>query len=512
MENNLFDKKLEFDTVEQVREKIDILRNGEKKKKLLDVNYRITLLKKLRALVLSYEKEFHESNKLDIGQEYFFSYYSSYLVVVNDLNELIDNVKDWAKPRSAETPALLAPASSYIIPEPFGVCLVMGSWNVQYLTLLMPVAQALAAGNCVLAKPSEMSEATAILCQKMFDELDPDCVQTIQGGADVCIEVLKHKHDIILFTGSPEKGKLVAMAAAQHLTPCILELGGQNPVIVDESANLDNAAYNLINGRYLGSGQVCLSPEYVMVDNSIFDKFVKVLKQTVHDFYQGKPKESKDYSRIINEFHTERLIKLIEAHGGHLLTGGDHDLKEKYIGPTIITFDDFNHMSKSPLTCGEIFGPIMYVVPYTDINKCIEYINSKDKPLVLYYFGSNSTNKELIKKYTSSGAFVCNDAVVHFTISSLPFGGVGKSGYGCYHGKHGFDNLSHLKPVFDRSQMLLKLRYPPFTEGKQKIFGFLMKHVHVSVETLKKYALFFLTLCFAYYFRSYFQHLNVFKK
>jgi aldehyde dehydrogenase (NAD+) len=512
MEKNLFDDRLQYDNVEQVKEKIDILRKGAKKGKLLDVEFRITQLKKLRALAHSYEKQVQEANKRDLGMEYFMSYYSTFTVVSKDLDEIIANVRGWAKPRHADTPALLAPASSYIIPEPFGVCLVMGSWNAQFLTLLMPVAQAIAAGNVVLAKPSEMAEGSAILCQKMFDELDPDCIQTLQGGAEVCIELLKHKFDIIIFTGSPEKGRLVALAAAQHLTPCILELGGQNPVIVDESANLANTVYNILNGRFLNSGQICLSPEYVMICRSKHKEFLELLKKTAHDFYNGNPKESQDYSKMINEFHTQRLIDLIQSHGGNLLTGGEHDLKEKYVSPTIVTFDSFDHMSKSPLTSSEIFGPILYVLPYDNLDECLDYINSKDKPLVLYYFGSNSANKEKIKKYTSSGAFVCNDTVVHFTVSSLPFGGVGKSGYGAYHGKHGFDSLSHLKPVFDRSQILLKLRYPPFTQGKQKIFKFLLDNVHLTQEKLKNYSGLLLTIFFVYYFRNSLPNLNLFKK
>jgi aldehyde dehydrogenase (NAD+) len=510
MEKDIFANNLQYDTEQQVRDKITILRNGVKKGKLLDVDYRITQLKKLKALLQKYEPQIHDSNKRDLGQEHFNSYYASYSTVIKDVDELISHTKSWAQSRSVETPALFAPVSSYILPEPYGVCLVMASWNFQYATLLMPVAQAIAAGNCVLAKPSEMAEASAIVCQMILDELDQDCVQTIQGGAEVCIEVLRHKHDIILFTGSPEKGRLVALAAAQFLTPCILELGGQNPVIVDESANLSNAAYNLANGRFLVAGQVCLAPEYVMVDKKVHKEFLAVLKQTINDFF-GNPKESKDYSRIINEFHTKRLADLIKSHNGTLLTGGDYDIKEKYIAPTVVCFDSFEQMQKSPLACNEIFGPILYIIPYETLDECIEYINSKDKPLALYYFGSNSANKGKIQKFTSSGAFVCNDTVVHFTVSSLPFGGVGKSGYGVYHGKHGFDSLSHLKPCLDRSQMVVGIRYPPFTPGKQKVFKWLLTNVLISQEKLRNYALVTIFLFIAYYFRSYFTNLKIFK-
>lgn len=477
--------KSEYDTEEQIISKINLLRKTNKSQKLYDVNYRKKQLQTLKSSIMKYEKEIHYSNKMDLGQSEFLSIYSTYSMMINDIDYILANIDSWTSPRSVDVPVLFAPAKSYIVPEPFGICLVLSSWNFQYLTLIMPIAQAIAAGNCVLAKPSEIASYSATVVDMILKELDQDIVQVVQGDAPQCIALLKNQFDVILFTGSPQKAKLIAEAAAKFLTPCILELGGQNPTIVDSSANLENAAYNIISGRYMTCGQVCLSPEYVLVDESIHSKFVEMLKSTLESFYSKNPKASEDYSRIINEFHTKRIIEIIDScPKQNLVCGGNYDLNEKYVEPTIYNFNKISDFANLTLTKDEIFGPILYVAPYKNIQDAIEYINSKDKPLAIYYFGSNSANKSLIEKKTSSGGLVCNDCVVHFSSHYLPFGGVGKSGYSAYHGKFGFDNLSHLKPVLDRKEMLLKLRYPPYTDGKQKLLRFALFNASFSQKKL----------------------------
>jgi aldehyde dehydrogenase (NAD+) len=474
-------KKLKYDSVEEIRSKINILREANKKQKLHDISYRKKQLNILRAAILKYEKEIHESNKIDLNHSEFNSVLTSSNMVIQDINYTLSHIDSWTAKRSVDVPIMFAPGKSYIVPEPYGVCLVMASWNFQYSTLLQPVAQAISAGNCVLAKPSEMATESAYVCQKILGELDPDIVQVVQGDAPQCIELLKNQFDIILFTGSPMKGRLIAEAAAKFLTPCILELGGQNPTIVDSNCNMKNAAYNIVNGRFMQCGQVCLSPEYVLIDSKIHKEFIEILKQTTNEFFNGNAQTSKDYNRIINEFHTKRIADLIEnCPKENLICGGKFDIKDRYVEPTIFSFDSISAFKDINLSKDEIFGPIMYTAPYNNIEECIEYINSKDKPLALYYFGSNSENKKLIEKRTSSGSFVCNDAVVHFTSHYLPFGGVGKSGMSAYHGKFGFDNLSHLKPVLDRKEMLMTLRYPPYTEGKQKIMRFAMGNLNTT--------------------------------
>jgi aldehyde dehydrogenase (NAD+) len=497
MDKNQF-SGLKYDDIASVQAKVAILKKSEKTRKMRDVGFRKQQLKKLCAAFIKYEKEIHESNKIDLGLSEFNSKYASYCMTKRDIEEVIENIDEWVKPRPVNTPAALAPCSSYVIAEPFGVCLIMSAWNTQYQTLFMPMAQALAAGNLILAKPSEMAEASAVVCNKILAELDEDVVQVCQGGAEVCIELLKHKFDVIVFTGSPMKGVLVARAAAEFLTPCILELGGQNPVIVDKSADLENTAYNLAYGRYLLAGQVCIAPEYVFVEQESFDKLVPLLKKTVEEFYKD-PKTSEDYFRIISDFHAERLAKLVTGHGGKTILGGDYDLKKKYVAPTIVTYDSIEELGKSSLASSEIFGPILYLAPYKKLDDCIDYINSKEKPLTLYYFGTNSANKSKIINNTSSGAVVTNDTIIHFLNSDLPFGGVGGSGYSAYHGRWGFDNLSHLKPVMDKKQVLVKMRYPPFTQGKKKVMMFLVNNATLTQWKLVK-LLAFVAILFSVYF------------
>ncbi len=475
----------DYDSEEQIKSKINLLRKTNKSQKLHDVSFRKKQLQILKASILKYEKEIHFSNNMDLGQSEFTSVFNSMSMMLNDIDFILANLDSWSQPRAVDVPVLFAPAKSYIIPEPFGVCLIMSSWNFQYLTMIMPLAQAIAAGNCVLAKPSEMATYSALVVQKILAELDQDIIQVVQGDAPQCIALLKQQFDVILFTGSPQKGRLIAEAAAKFLTPCILELGGQNPTIVDSSANLENAAYNIISGRYSGCGQICLSPEYVLVEESIHEKFVGILKSTLQSFYSANPKVSEDYSRIINEFHTKRLIDLIDAcPKQNLVCGGSYDLKEKYVEPTFYNFNSIAELANVVLSKDEIFGPILYSAAYKNIDEAIEYINSKDKPLAIYYFGSNSYNKNLVEKKTSSGGLVFNDCVIHFSSHYLPFGGVGKSGYSAYHGKYGFDNLSHLKPVLDRKEMLMKLRYPPFTDGKQKFMRFAIFNMNFTQRKL----------------------------
>ena len=492
--------KSQYDTEEQIISKLNILRTTNKNQKLHDINYRKKQLQILRSALVKFEQEIHESNKLDLGQSEFLSIYSTYAMMLNDIDYILNNLNDWTSPRSVDVPILFAPAKSYIIPEPYGVCLIMSSWNFQYLTLIMPLAQAIAAGNCILAKPSEMATYSASVVQMILSELDQEIVQVVQGDAPQCIALLKNQFDVILFTGSPQKGRLIAEAAAKYLTPCILELGGQNPTIVDSSADLENAAYNIISGRFMTCGQVCLSPEYVLIEESIHKKFIEILKNTLENLYTKNPKESNDYSRIINEFHTKRLIELIDnCPKENLVCGGSYDLNDRFIAPTIYNFNSIEEISKINLSKDEIFGPILYTTAYKNIDEAIEYINSKDKPLALYYFGSNSTNKKLLEKRTSSGGLVCNDCVVHFSSHYLPFGGVGKSGYSAYHGKYGFDNLSHLKPVLDRKEMLMKLRYPPFTDGKQKFLKFALFNANFSQKKFIYSLLLLGILIFTYY-------------
>ena len=394
------------------------------------------------------------------------------------------------------------PASSYLLPEPYGISLIFSAWNSQFLTLIMPIAAAIAAGNVCLGKPSEMSPATAIIVEKILNELDPEIVQVVQGDYKACEFLLKQKFDLIIFTGSPEKGKIVAKAAAEYLTPCILELGGQNPTIVDESCDMNNAVINICSGRFLNAGQICIAPEYVLVHESVIDRFTEGLLRTLESFFKGKSQESQDYAKIINSFHTSRIGKKLESHGGKLICGGNYKTEERYVEPTIIHFDSIDALRKSPLYKDEIFGPILYYAPYKNLDDVINMINNNAKPLAMYYFGTNKANKKRLETETSSGALVMNDTIVHFTSPYLPFGGVGNSGIGSYHGKYGFDNMSHLKPVLDRKPQVVSFRYPPFTARSQSIMKFLINNVRFTQNEAFKFILYVSVIIICIMFRN----------
>ncbi len=321
------EKKIDVDSfvlketdIKQIPIKLDFLRKGFASHKTKSLDFRYEQLMILRNAIDKYAKEISRTNYLDLGFGEYANDIHVVAIVLSDIDYIIANFKSWAKQKNVDTPVLLGNASSYLLPEPFGVCVIFSAWNSQYQTLLQPLAAAIAAGNCVLAKPSEMAPFSAKLMEYILEDLDPYVVQIVQGGADQCIELNKNKSDIICFTGSPMKGKLIAKAAAEFLTPCILELGGQNPVIVDETANLESTATNLIGGRYVITGQACIAPEYVFVHKSIFEKLRTMLGETVNKFYGNNPKENKDYSRIINEWHTNRLSELLKTHNDHTVT------------------------------------------------------------------------------------------------------------------------------------------------------------------------------------------------
>jgi aldehyde dehydrogenase (NAD+) len=339
-----------------------------------------------------------------------------------NIQYIVDNFEEWAKPRSVDTNLMCGNASSKIIPEPFGCALVIGAWNYPFYTTVAPAAEAIAAGNCVCLKPSEMSPNTSNLMKEIFDKyLDKNCYTVIEGGPNIAKNITTHKWDLIIFTGSPEKGKLVAKAAAENLIPCILELGGKNPTIVDKDANVQSAAMRIAASKFLNCGQTCIAPDYVYCHSSVFDKFIEESKKSVTKFYTDNVKDCVDYSRIINEFHTERIANYLDPkdHKGKVVLGGKVDLKDKYIEPTIIA----EPSKDSKVMKDEIFGPILPVLKYDDISDVIGFINANQKPLALYYYGD--VNKKKLENETSSGAFTVNDCVAHILNHKLPFGGVG---------------------------------------------------------------------------------------
>ncbi|CAG9329530.1 unnamed protein product [Blepharisma stoltei] len=446
------------------------LRTSFESRKTREYAYRVALLKKFREAVTENENQIIESLKQDLGRCEFLTRVCEIDSLTANIDYQIKNLKSFMSPEDHDIPLAMAPAKAQVIHEPYGVALVMGSWNFPFSTTLNPVICAIAAGNCVCVKPSEISPSTSHAIKTIVSQLDPETVSCIEGGPKIAELLLKQRWDVIAFTGSPEKGKLVAKAASEHLTPTILELGGKNPVIVDEMVNLDLAAMRIVQTRFLNVGQLCLSPEYVFVHHSMLNDFLQKLQLYIKQFYGENPKNSPDYGRIINEAHTWRILKLLERHEGELIVGGDADIESKYISPTVI----LNPSPESELCRQEVFGPILTVFTYTNIDECISYINAREKPLALYYYGNNTKTMEKVKQNTSSGHFSCNESAFNYSCVDLPFGGVGQSGMSMIFSKYGFEAMSHQKSVLIKGNFNgypVSLRYPPYTPEKVASFN-----------------------------------------
>ncbi|XP_054994473.1 aldehyde dehydrogenase family 3 member A2 isoform X4 [Sorex araneus] len=353
---------------------------------------------------------------------------------------------------------------AYVQPEPLGVVLIIGAWNYPIVLTIQPLIGAIAAGNAAIIKPSELSENTAKVLDKLLPQyLDQDLYVVINGGVPETTELLKQRFDHILYTGNTAVGKIVMEAAAKYLTPVTLELGGKSPCYIDRDCDLDVACRRIAWGKYMNCGQTCIAPDYVLCEPSLQSQVVQKIKETVKEFYGENIKESPDYERIINLRHFKRIQSLLE--GQKIAFGGEMDEATRYIAPIILT--DVNPETK--VMQEEIFGPILPIVPIKNVDEAINFINDREKPLAFYVF---SRNNKLIKRMineTSSGGVTANDVIMHFTLNSLPFGGVGSSGMGAYHGKHSFDTFSHLRPCLLKSlkgESANKLRYPPNSQSK----------------------------------------------
>ena len=473
LKGNTIETDIPIDTAESCRRKYNSLKEAQKLHKLNNINYRLEILNKLLVLWDKYADEVALSNYLDLGITEAGNTISNYCIVRSEIVHAIKNLKCWVKPRYVDTPLFLATSSCYVKPEPYGLVLIFSAWNCNFLTLLVPLVQAIAAGNCVIAKPASTAKETCKVCLKILNELPHDVVYGCAGKPDVYTELLSHRWDLIIFTGSAAKGKIIAAAAAPNLTPTILELGGQNPVIVEKSADLKLTAYNIIYGRHMFTGQACIAPEYIMVDRTVKDKLIVELKNTFETFYTKNPETSPELGVIVNNHYAERIKGLVEnpGQGAELLYGdlSKINLEKRFIPPFLFGFDNFEQMGKSNLAAAEIFGPVLYLCPYDKIEEAIDYMNNREKPLSGYLFTRDNKVKEYVRDNTSSGCLDINDTLVHFSSPYLPFGGVGNSGMSAYHGKWGFDNMSHLKPVVDQASFLLSLRYPPYSKSALRL-------------------------------------------
>ncbi len=412
--------------------------------------------------------QFEQALADDLGKPGIEGFAADIRSTANEISYLRKHAAKWAKPRKVKLPMTAKPGSGRIVPEPLGVALVIAPWNYPIQLLLLPVAAAIAAGNSVIAKPSEVSPATSNALAELIPRyIDSEAVAVCEGGVDVATALLEQRFDHIFYTGSTGVGRIVYEAAAKHLTPVVLELGGKSPVVVHNSAKIDVAARRVAWGKWLNAGQTCVAPDYVLITKDVRERFVDALQQAFTEFADERgTKTNPDYSSIVSERHAERLRGLLADHGGAVAVGGDVDTPSRYVEPTVVVDPNVD----SDLMNEEIFGPVLPIVTVESTTAAIEFINGREKPLALYVFAEDEDVSEQILDSTSSGGACVNHVVLHLTPPELPFGGVGQSGTGRYHGKSGFDTFSNLKSVLNKpTSPDPKFLYPPYTKVKERI-------------------------------------------
>ncbi len=427
----------------------------------LDIEFRKAQISNLLELVKSSEDKIFAALKSDLAKPEMESITSETGVFYEEAKLALKSLEDWMKPQKVSTPLIAQPGKSYIVPEPKGVVLVLSPWNYPIALALNPVVAALAAGNCVVLKPSEISSAcTKVLCEIINQAFDPRVLVCLEGDAQMATELLKQRFDHIFFTGSTAVGKKVMHAAAEHLTPVTLELGGKSPCIVDCTASLDVAVRRIVWAKFLNAGQTCVAPDYVLVHESIFPAFLDKMKIRIQEEFGIDASTSPDYARIVNEKHFDRLLSYMSE--GKIVCGGASKRAEKYIEPTVLSELELD----SPVMKEEIFGPILPVLSYSDFSRLKQIIRDRADPLALYLFAEDKELEDRVLNEIPAGGVCINDAVIHVGCSSLPFGGRGASGMGAYHGKAGFDAFTHFKSVLDRSTLIdPNLRYRPYAKN-----------------------------------------------
>ncbi len=418
-------------------------------------------------MLKEHEDDFIKALAEDLGRPVAEAFGADIGVTRLHIKYMLKHFEGWTKSERVFPGFFSLPGSAEIIKEPLGVALIIAPWNYPIQLLVEPMAAALAAGNCVVAKPSELSPAcTAALARLIPQDLDDDAVAVVDGGVPETTALLENQFDHIFFTGSTNVGKVVMTAAAKHLTPVTLELGGKSPTIVAADADLESAAHRIVWGKFLNAGQTCIAPDYVLADASIRDRLVDHMVSVLNEFYGADPKTTKDFGRIVSERHHGRLMGLLGSSGGNIVAGGVSDTSSRYIAPTIVADPDLT----SDLMSEEIFGPILPVLSVDSVEEAISFVNDRPKPLALYIFSRDGAIVDRVLARTSSGGACVNSAVMHVLPESLPFGGVGPSGMGSYHGRSGFDVFTHHKSVVRKPPRPdPKLMYPPYTSIKEKI-------------------------------------------
>ncbi|PSM45823.1 aldehyde dehydrogenase family protein [Chroococcidiopsis sp. CCALA 051] len=426
--------------------------------KTRSIDFRLVQLKILKQAIVDYEIAINEALQADLHKPVVEIYLTEITVVKKEIDYAIKHLKSWIKPYKAAVPLEQLPGAGKIYPEPLGIVLIISPWNYPLQLAITPLVGAIAAGNCTIIKPSEIAtHAAAVLAKMLQKYFDSTYISVVEGGVETSQKLLTEKFDHIFFTGGTNVGRIVMEAAAKYLTPVTLELGGKSPCIVDTDINLEYAAKRITWGKFINAGQSCIAPDYLLVPEAIKQQFIEKIQKCIAEFYGAQPANSPDYGRIIDRKQFDRLVALLAD--GKIVFGGETDAESRYIAPTVIELASLD----VPAMQSEIFGPILPVVTYQDISEAIAIVNQGSKPLALYLFSRDRNLQKRVLEETSSGSACINDTVLQFVVPTLPFGGVGSSGMGKYHGKASFDIFSHYKSVLYRSLAIeINLRYPPY--------------------------------------------------
>jgi aldehyde dehydrogenase (NAD+) len=441
--------------------------------KTYSISFRIAQLLKLKSAIHRYERSIMKALYKDLGKSKFEAYATEVGFTQKSIRDAIKHLNSWSKETSVKTPFYLLPATSKIIYEPYGTVLIMAPFNYPFQLLIEPLIGAICAGNCIVLKPSELAPWTSMVINKMISEIfSPSYIRCVEGGLKTNQSLLSIPFKYIFFTGSINVGKIVMEAASKNLTPITLELGGKSPVIVDETANIKWAANRITWGKLLNVGQTCIAPDYVLVHASIKDELLEELEKCIVNFFGEDARTSDSYGRIINSNHFDRLSKILDIDAEYIIYGGLRDSKSKYIEPTIL---DIPHLDVATIK-QELFGPILPIITYETLEEAKSIIETMPTPLALYLFTRSKRVKENIIKHTSSGGVCINDTIEHIVNPNLPFGGVGTSGMGDYHGKNSFMTFSHQKSILTRAGTFdMKFMLPPYTNSGLKILKTIFK-------------------------------------
>ena len=429
---------------------------------------RETQLRQLRRMLVEQEQVFSQALAADLGKSAIEAYSTEIGFTISEIDHALRHLRAWVQSHKVRLPMHLRPGSATVVHEPYGAVLVIAPWNYPLQLVLAPLVPALAAGNVVVLKPSEVAPATAAAIAEWVPKyLDERAVRVVTGGVDETTALLAERFDHIFYTGNGTVGRVVMRAAAEHLTPVTLELGGKSPAIVTRSANVGVAARRIAWGKFVNAGQTCVAPDYVLVDDSLHERFVDELRTSVRKFYGDDPSTSADFGRIVNERHHARLVALLEGGGfDEIAVGGQHDVATRYVAPTVLT----GVKPEAAVMDEEIFGPILPVLPYSQLADAVEFVNERPKPLALYVFADDTRTVDQVVDHTSAGGVSVNHTLLHLAVADLPFGGVGASGFGSYHGRAGFDRFSHAKPILHKkSKPDPSLAYPPYPGWKQTL-------------------------------------------